>query len=282
MRAVCSTCNSPDSSFVIDAGYITCTSCGSVAAPQLDSDATGYQNIPTHSIKLAYTRINRFRTKILGALQRRLNHKVDLEVLALLKAQFDTPPTPERFIEGLTQIELSSNRRKPYMYVAYYYQYIFNVELPHIPTHEERLINRFFAEVFYATNRLALARPTFPMTTLLRLIVFTFEFSPETTYTVRFTKGLRCAKRRRRYREEFEKCLAYIIKDGDRSDLLRTLKRRKLKVPESAIYEVGRPQLQARLSVHLEETNGQGRREQEVRHQQDYGPKEWAALFSLL
>ena len=164
MRAVCSTCNSPDSSFVIDAGYITCTSCGSVAAPQLDSDATGYQNIPTHSIKLAYTRINRFRTKILGALQRRLNHKVDLEVLALLKAQFDTPPTPERFIEGLTQIELSSNRRKPYMYVAYYYQYIFNVELPHLPAHEERLINRFFAEVFYASNRLALARPTFPMT----------------------------------------------------------------------------------------------------------------------
>ena len=44
--------------------------CGVVAGPQLDSDATGYQNVPTHSLKICYTRINRFKTKILGALQR--------------------------------------------------------------------------------------------------------------------------------------------------------------------------------------------------------------------
>ena len=144
------------------------------------------------------------------------------------------------FIEGLTQIELNSNRRKPYMYIAYYYEYIFNVTLPHIPTHEEKIINNFFAEIFYATNRLRLTRPTYPMTTLLRLIVFTFEFSPETTYIVRFTKGLRCAKRRRRYREDFEKCCAYIRNDGDRGGLFETIKRRKLKVSAGAIYEVGR------------------------------------------
>ena len=280
MRGVCSICDQIN--FVIDAGYLTCVNCGSVAGRQLDADATGYQNIPTHSIKLAYTRINRFKTKILGALQRRLNHKVDTEVLNLLKERFDTPPTPELFIEGLTQIELSTNRRKPYMYIAYYYQYIFSVQLPQIPPQEEQIINRFFAEVFYASNRLALARPTFPMTTLLRLIVFTFKFSPETTYAVRFAKGLRCAKRRRRYREDFEKCLLYIINDGDRSDLLRTLKRRKLKVPESAIYEVGRTHFQTGLDLHHKKANGRSSQKQNIRSKQNNGSEKRTTLFSLL
>ena len=239
MHVACLTCKGQH--FVCEAGYRTCIRCGVVAGVQLDADATGYQNVPTHSIKVSYTRINRFKTKILGALQRHLNHRVDTEVLSLLKTKFDKPPTPELFIDGLTQIELNSNRRKPYMYVAYYYEYIFNVTLPHIPTHEEKIINRFFAEIFYATNRLQLLRPTYPMTTLLRLIVFTFEFSPETTYIVRFAKGLRCAKRRRRYREDFEKCCAYIRNDGDRSGLFKAVKRRKSKVSASAIYEVGRP-----------------------------------------
>ena len=280
MYSACTTCN--QIKFVCDAGYRTCMVCGVVAGHQLDADATGYQNIPTHSIKISYTRINRFKTKILGALQRYLNHKVDTEVLALLKRKFDKPPTPETFIEGLTQIELNSNRRKPYMYVVYYYEYIFNVTLPRIPPQEEILINKFFAEIFYATKRLALTRPTYPMTTLLRLIVFTFEFSPETTYIVRFAKGLRCAKRRRRYREDFEKCCAYIINDGDRGGLFKAVRRRKLKVSASAIYEVGRPPIQTGLDIHLQAGDGQGREKQDVSHRQDYGAEERAALFSLL
>ena len=68
MHAACSTCN--NNQFVCEAGYRTCMKCGVVAGPQLDSDATGYQNVPTHSLKICYTRINRFKTKILGALQR--------------------------------------------------------------------------------------------------------------------------------------------------------------------------------------------------------------------
>ena len=228
MQGACTTCE--NSIFVCDDGYWTCVGCGRVARPQLDTDATGYQNTPTHSIKLAYTRINRFKCKILGALQRRLNHKVDTEVLNLLRLEFATPPAPERFIEGLTQAQLRTKRRKPYMYVAYYYEFLFNVQLPTIPPHEENIINRLFVEIFYATNRLGLARPTFPMTTLLRLIVFTFEFSPETTYVTRFAKGLRCANRRRRYRKDFEKCLQYILNHGDRTDILRIAKRREVRV----------------------------------------------------
>ena len=238
MQPACTICEKMI--FVCEDGFWTCVNCGGVQGRQLDSDATGYHNTPTHSIKLAYTRINRFKCKILGALQRRLNHKVDTEVLNLLRLEFKTPPTPERFIAGLTQAELNTKRRKPYMYIAYYYEYLFNVQLPIIPPREEKLINRFFVEVFYATNRLALARPTFPMTTLLRLIVFTFKFSPETTYITRFAKGLRCANRRRRYREDFEKCLRYILNHGDRTDILRTTKRREVRVHASDEYEVGR------------------------------------------
>ena len=240
MQNVCTTCNGL--AFIVDTSFVTCVSCGTVARRYLDVDATGYQNTPTHSIKIAYTRINRFKKKILGALQRRLNHRTDVEVLELLRREFDEakPPTPERFIEGLTQIELNSTRRKPYMYIAYYYEYLFNVRLPAIPQREEDIINRFFVEIFYASIRLNLARPTFPMTTLLRLIVFTFEFSPETTYLVRFSKRLRCAKRRRRYREAFEKCLRYISKYGDRSYVLDTVQKRKLKVHASGEYEIGR------------------------------------------
>ena len=241
MQPACTICEKMI--FVCEDDFWICVNCGGVQSRQLDSDATGYQNTPTHSIKLAYTRINRFKCKILGALQRRLNHKVDTEVLDLLRLEFKTPPTPERFIAGLTQAELNTKRRKPYMYIAYYYEYLFNVKLPVIPTHEEKLINRLFREVFYATNRLALARPTFPMTTLLRLIVFTFQFSPETTYITRFAKGLRCAKRRKRYRDDFEKCLRYIIKHGGRTEIHKIVRRREIRVSESAIYETGRTEL---------------------------------------
>ncbi len=240
MHAVCSTCNNMQ--FVVDNGFVTCICCGGVQRQDLSPDKTGFQNTPTHAVKICYTRTNRFKTKIMGALQRRLNHKVDVQVLAHLRDTFqDTPSTPEHFIEVLTQMDLG--RRKPYMYIAYYYEYLFNVKLPVIPAHEEKLINRLFREVFYATNRLALARPTFPMTTLLRLIVFTFQFSPETTYITRFAKGLRCAKRRKRYRDDFEKCLRYIIKHGGRTEIHKIVRRREIRVSESAIYETGRTEL---------------------------------------
>ena len=247
MLAECSICEKTQ--FVVDNGYVTCMLCGSVQRRELCTDTTGFSNVPTHAVKVNYTRINRFKTKIMGALQRRLNHKVDKQVLEFLKSEFDKPTTPERFIMKLTQMRLG--RRKPYMYIAYYYEYIFGVQLPKIPAAEEKLINRLFREIFYATNRLNLARPTFPMTTLLRLIVFTFNFSKETTYLVRFSKGLRCAKRRKRYRDDFEKCLRYIVKNYDRTDIHRIVKWRETPVSEGAIYEAGRPPIQTGLDLQI-------------------------------
>ena len=278
MLAECLICE--NNQFVVDSGYVTCIGCGSVQRKELCTDATGFCNVPTHAVKVNYTRINRFKTKIIGALQRRLNHKVDTQVLGFLKSEFDKPTTPERFIEMLTQMRLG--RRKPYMYIAYYYELIFGVQLPMIPPAEEQLINRLFREIFYATNRLKLARPTFPMTTLLRLIVFTFEFSKETTYIVRFSKGLRCAKRRKRYRDDFEKCLRYIVKNHDRTDIHRIVKWRETPVSEGAIYEAGRPPIQTGFDLQIQGGDGQGGENEEIRPEQDDGAEKWAAILSLL
>ena len=120
------------------------------------------------------------------------------------------PSSPERFIEALTRIH--TGKRKPYIYLTYYYEVVFGVELPRIPATEERILNDFFSDVFYASKRLDLPRPIFPMTTVLHLIVDRFPslFTDATRYVVRFGKKLRCAKRRRRYRHMFRKCIAYI------------------------------------------------------------------------
>ena len=103
--------------------------------------------------------------------------------------------------------------------MIYYYESIFNVDLPKIPDKELNLINKIFAEVFYASKRLNLPRPTFPMSMLLRLIVDFFAFGEDTQYVVRFAKLLRCPCRRRRYKMLFLKCLLYLINHGHRTGI---------------------------------------------------------------
>ena len=195
--------------------------CGQIARRQLDENATSFDHAATHSIKIEYTRITRFTKKIMAALQRRLHHNIDKTVRDLLAEMFTDidRPSPERFIDAVSVIRLDRQRRKPYNYVIYYYESIFNVELPKIPEHELTLINKIFCEVFYASKRLNLPRPTFPMSMLLRLIVDFFDFSEDTQYVVRFAKLLRCPCRRRRYKALFIKCLLYLINNGYRTDI---------------------------------------------------------------
>ena len=47
-----------------------------------------------------------------------------------------------------------------------------------------------FKEIFFASDRLKLPTPTFPMSSLLRLIVDHFEFSVATQTVVRFARRL--------------------------------------------------------------------------------------------
>ena len=84
---------------------------------------------------------------------------------------------------------------------------VFECKLPVIEKKEEDAI---FVDIFYASKRLKLERPIFPMTTLLHLIVEHHDFSEKTRYVARFGKKLRCMKRQRRYAQMFQKCIAYI------------------------------------------------------------------------
>ena len=202
--------------FVIDGGYNTCMSCGTVKSNELNENACSFDHAPTHSLRTNYTRIKRFKTKILGGLNRKLHHTLDMEILNLLKERLDPeqPVSPEQFLDHLGSLDIG--RRKPYIHVVYYFEAIYNVRLPIIPPHEEAQIAIMFHEVFFANDRLQLVRPTFPMATLLRLIVDHYEFSLQTQLIARFAKRLRCERRRRRYREMFLKCSSYIA-NGDRT-----------------------------------------------------------------
>ena len=134
--------------------------------------------------------------------------------------------SPEQFLDHLTSLVIG--RRKPYIHVAYYYEAVYKVRLPVIPENEEKQIADLFHEVFFANDRLELVRPTFPMATLLRLIVDHFEFSLQTQLIARFAKRLRCERRRRRYKKMFEKCCAFIA-NGDRTKRAISGLRRKKK-----------------------------------------------------
>ena len=81
--------------FVVEQGYETCVECGAVRRAELGENTPPpfflHHNNPNcnrnyHPIKSNYTRTNRFRKKILGALQRRLNHDINLDVLRLIRA----------------------------------------------------------------------------------------------------------------------------------------------------------------------------------------------------
>ena len=78
--------------FVVEQGYETCVQCGWVRGSALGENTPSLfypiqktSNYYCYPIKSTYTRTNRFRKKILGAIQRRLNHDINVDVLRLLR-----------------------------------------------------------------------------------------------------------------------------------------------------------------------------------------------------
>ena len=78
----CSTCGD-HSHIVVENGWHTCMMCGEVLGQNLDQRSCSFHAVPTHALRPTYTRMKRFRQKIMGGLQRRLNHSLDMEVLGL-------------------------------------------------------------------------------------------------------------------------------------------------------------------------------------------------------
>jgi len=265
-------CNCNGESFVVESGYNTCISCGTVISTDLNENACSFDHTPTHSIRTTYTRIKRFKSKILGGLNRNLHHTIDQEIFSLLKERLDTRPvSPEQFLDHLSSLEIG--RRKPYIHVVYYFEAIYKVRLPVIPQEELEKIANLFHEIFFANDRLKLERPTFPMATLLRLIVDNFEFSLKTQLVARFAKRLRCERRRRRYRLMFQKCCRFIANDARTREVFRNLRRKTSGADLAAGPEHNAPEfcLQTWKSLCDREGDAARREERDFRTPENHG-----------
>ena len=279
--ASCSICRE-NTNTVVENGWHTCMGCGAVLGSELDQRNCSFHEVPTHALRATYTRIKRFRSKIIGGLQRRLNHAIDEEVLGLMGERFPakTPVPPEHFLEYLGSLIIG--RRKPYIHVAYYYEALFGVTLPCMPAYEEKLICRMFEEVFFATDRLKLERPTFPMSTLLRLIVDNFEFSLKTQLVVRFAKRLRCPRRRRRYQEMFARCCEYITKHERTYGAIKALRRKTpSEVAEGPGSHPADDRVPPRFDLHHCTRDEQGGGQGDLRPEQDDGFEKRTALLLM-
>lgn len=199
-------------SFVIDAGYSVCVSCGQAAARALDSNITCFAQ-QVALLRVSYTRRSRFEKKILAALLGRQHHTIDVDLLRHIESSGAS--TPEAFLAAMGTYE--SKLRRPYIFVTKYWQAT-NRAIPVLGLDEEKFIVSMFDDIFFSWERLNLENPQFPYCTLLRLIINHYNCSSEARKLLRFARVLRCEKRRARYAMCFEKCLRYIQEKDERSE----------------------------------------------------------------
>ena len=184
--------------------------CGSVVSRELDVGVKSFQQSVSRGVA-PYTRKKRFCHKILGALLGRVGHKLNAMLIRHIKSS--GAETPEEFVVAVSTFETSS--RRPYIHVTQYW-YARGGAMPTLPPHEERFLERMFDAIFFAWARLEIQGPQFPYTTLLQLLVHHFALGASSRHLVRFSRVLRCPKRRLRYNILFEKCVAYIANAGER------------------------------------------------------------------
>ena len=216
MLTVLSSCYEAD--VVLDCGFNCCTSCGKVVQRELDTTCTSYNACwGTVMNTTPYTRSSRFNTKILAALLGNVNHRCDAGLLRWLHFcnRKNRLATPEMLLKRIS--DYKTTIRKPYIHSRCYWIAVKGGKLPTISNDEVVFIEKTFAELFYAWERLNLKKPKFPFTTALRLIVEKFELSDNMKYLCRFARKLRCPNRKKRYKENFEKCVAYIQTHAERT-----------------------------------------------------------------
>jgi hypothetical protein len=184
--------------------------CGSVASRELDVNVKSFQQSVSKGAS-PYTRKKRFCHKILGALLGRVGHKLNPKLIRHIKSS--GAETPEEFVVAISTFE--TNSRRPYIHVAQYW-HACGGALPTLPPKEERFLERMFDGIFFAWARLGIRGPQFPYTTLLQLLVHHFKLGASSRHLVRFSRVLRCPKRRLRYNMLFEKCVRYVANHGER------------------------------------------------------------------
>ncbi len=189
-----------------------CVECGVVTTRDLNTSNTSFSQRFSSLGQKRYSRKKRFNNRILGALQRRINHSLDLQLVRYLKqchrrASLNSPE------ELLLRMSEYRSPRKPYLHALLYWTEVTGEKVELMTKEDEHFISMWFDEIFFARNRLAFPRPRPPMATLLQLVVQEFDLK-DVKYLVRFTRHLRCPARSRKYHEQTQKCFAYITNGG--------------------------------------------------------------------
>ena len=198
---------------VCDNGFMCCTACGCVQNRALDVSITSFEECKAPHYA-TYTRSRRFRKNILACLTNRVCHNVDTQLAAYLKR---CAKTPEEYVQALSNyptLALGTSRRRPYIHLSAYWVANGNV-LPRLSANHIARLTILFDSIFFAWARLGLPSPQFPYTTLLQMICAQQSGGDALKFIIRFTRVLRCPKRRTRYANAFNLCMSYIKDHGE-------------------------------------------------------------------
>ena len=197
---------------VVECGMRVCVVCGKVVARDLNTSNTSFSQRFSSLGQKRYSRKKRFNNRILGALQRRINHSLDLQLVRYLKQCHRRKKlnSPEELLLRMSEYR---SPRKPYLHALLYWTEVTGEKVELMTREDEHFISMWFDEIFFARNRLAFPRPRPPMATLLQLVVQEFDLK-NVKYLVRFTRHLRCPARTRKYYDQTQKCFAYIKNGG--------------------------------------------------------------------
>ena len=200
-------CSNPGGcNWIVDNGYNVCCDCGRVGPQALDVRNVSYSGVRSGYIRILYTRSNRFSSKVLSALNRKISCAIDPNLVKHLKK--NKASQPEDVLEGI-RTWVTSAKRKPYIFASTYGMEIGLKDWTMDPNDICR-IQTIFDEIFFAHKRLQFDGPNFPFSELLHHICDNFEMEPCTQYVVRYAKRLRCDSRTRRYKAMFDMCLAHV------------------------------------------------------------------------
>ena len=203
---ICTNCvNTPFC--IIVHGYYTCEHCGKMYGQFLDTNLTSFTQ-SFKNIQPPYSRRNRFHKKMLSALRCRGNYKINLDLLQFLQKQ--TTKTPEDLLSAMSKYKLKKLRRRPYMYITYYWIAIGH-KLPIVSESSIQKLLYDFDNIFYAWRRLNFQKPDFPYAYLFRKLVITNQYCKPLCFLIRFVRRLACKKRRERYDDLYAKCVKNVI-----------------------------------------------------------------------
>ena len=206
----CSKCTSPHDLLVRD-GFYVCGECGIIHGRSLEINLTSFTQSFRHTPQ-PYSRRTRFNKKMLSALRCRNNYTIDEHIFKHLKKL--NPRTPEDILHGIstyTYTKTSKKRRRPYMFVTYYWQALGNT-VPLVTDNEVNRLLHDFDAIFFAWRRLGFVKPDFPYAYLFRKLVTENDYSHNMRELTRFVRILCCPKRRLRYDNLYESCRVNVKK----------------------------------------------------------------------